>query len=253
MDRQALNLVTLAKALILKRLPYIGKILAKLVVVWKPGLNTFAVSSRGHLMIDPIAAVRWGEKEGSLLMLGGIILHESLHVMLSHFHRRGERDPKLWNVATDLAINTIVLQSGFDLPDTGLFAEDAPNKVPTTFPGKDGEFTVPGNMDAFQIYDYLVSKGVSGEDAQAAAGDDTTPASGDCGSGAGGEAKDGEPSHGERDEHGNEIPQTTQAEMDTARQQAAQAIQDAATKGAGSVAGGLTVWAGMELSPPVAD
>lgn len=37
-----------------------------------------------------------------------IMIHEFMHILLMHFLRKSTRDAKLWNVSTDLAINTII-------------------------------------------------------------------------------------------------------------------------------------------------
>lgn len=50
----------------------------------------------------------------------GLIAHEVMHCVFNHMTRRQERDPKVWNVATDLAINTHLLACGFVLPEGGL-------------------------------------------------------------------------------------------------------------------------------------
>ena len=50
----------------------------------------------------------------------GLIAHEVMHCVFNHMTRRQERDPKVWNVATDLAINTHLLDCGFLLPEGGL-------------------------------------------------------------------------------------------------------------------------------------
>jgi len=39
-----------------------------------------------------------------------------MHCALGHQCRRGEREPGLWNVAADLAINPILIGNGFTLP-----------------------------------------------------------------------------------------------------------------------------------------
>ena len=43
-----------------------------------------------------------------------------MHCVLSHPLRCGERDPELWNVACDHAINLHLLDQGFILPDDGI-------------------------------------------------------------------------------------------------------------------------------------
>ena len=48
--------------------------------------------------------------------LEGTLAHEVLHCALGHQCRRGERDPELWNVAADFAINPILIGNGFALP-----------------------------------------------------------------------------------------------------------------------------------------
>lgn len=52
--------------------------------------------------------------------LTGVVAHEGGHIAFGHHLRRGERDPKLWNMATDYVINLLLLESGFKLPDGGL-------------------------------------------------------------------------------------------------------------------------------------
>ena len=44
--------------------------------------------------------------------LEAVLAHEVLHCALGHHCRRGERDPKLWNEAADLAINSILVANG---------------------------------------------------------------------------------------------------------------------------------------------
>ncbi|MFX1250842.1 MAG: VWA-like domain-containing protein [Promethearchaeota archaeon] len=47
-----------------------------------------------------------------------------LHIALNHIERRGDRDPQRWDVATDFAVNPILLQSGFKLPEGSLIEEN---------------------------------------------------------------------------------------------------------------------------------
>jgi predicted metal-dependent peptidase len=50
----------------------------------------------------------------------GVLAHEIAHVTGKHHLRRGERDPKLWNIACDYAINPLLIACGFKLPPGGL-------------------------------------------------------------------------------------------------------------------------------------
>jgi len=54
----------------------------------------------------------------------GVIVHELAHKALKHMLRRHTRDPKKWNYATDYAINLIVIEEGFKLPEGGLFKSE---------------------------------------------------------------------------------------------------------------------------------
>ncbi len=67
------------------------------------------------------------------------LAHEAGHKMYFDHLRRGHRDPKLWNRATDFRINYVLKMSGFELDDTFLY---------------DQRFH-DWNWDAEQIYDFL--------------------------------------------------------------------------------------------------
>ena len=50
----------------------------------------------------------------------GLVAHEVGHCALGHLWRRKGRDKALWNQACDHAINLLLLESGFELPEGGL-------------------------------------------------------------------------------------------------------------------------------------
>ena len=50
----------------------------------------------------------------------GLIGHEVMHCALGHPWRRGGRDGKRWNVACDHAVNPVLKEAGFSLPEGGL-------------------------------------------------------------------------------------------------------------------------------------
>jgi len=58
------------------------------------------------------------------LVMEGVICHEALHCCLLHLWRRGERDKSGWNVACDYSINTIIKDSGLELPSGCLLNYD---------------------------------------------------------------------------------------------------------------------------------
>ncbi|MGB1973343.1 MAG: DUF2201 family putative metallopeptidase [Vibrio toranzoniae] len=62
--------------------------------------------------------------------LMGVLAHEVMHCVGNHSGRRQNRDPKLWNVACDYAINPIVIKSGFILPEGVLIDSKYENQTP---------------------------------------------------------------------------------------------------------------------------
>ena len=62
---------------------------------------------------------RWVNKF-SLTQIEGLVAHEVMHCVFMHMLRRQERDPAKWNIAADHAINLLLLDDGFILPDDGI-------------------------------------------------------------------------------------------------------------------------------------
>ena len=54
----------------------------------------------------------------------GLAAHLVMHPACNHHKRRQSRDPKMWNRACDYAINWILLDAGFTLPDAYLYLEE---------------------------------------------------------------------------------------------------------------------------------
>ena len=79
--------------------------------------------------------------------LRGLICHEVLHCTGCHHTRRGERDPKLWNIATDYIINQICKESSLIVPEGALL---------------DDKYTSDWSPEA--VYNDLVDRQDSGED-----------------------------------------------------------------------------------------
>jgi predicted metal-dependent peptidase len=77
----------------------------------------------------------------------GVMAHEVCHIVMKHQIRRGERDPERWNIACDYAINEILVEGQFTLPEGGLL---------------DGQYN---GLTAEQIYERLpedIGKGGGG-------------------------------------------------------------------------------------------
>jgi predicted metal-dependent peptidase len=55
--------------------------------------------------------------------LAGVLAHEVMHPALQHHTRRGDREPRRWNMACDYAINPMVVDAGLTLPK-GVLLDD---------------------------------------------------------------------------------------------------------------------------------
>ncbi len=49
----------------------------------------------------------------------GVLAHEIGHLALLHLVRRKNREPEKWNIATDLATNSLLIKNDFSLPKSG--------------------------------------------------------------------------------------------------------------------------------------
>lgn len=74
--------------------------------------------------------------------LTGLLAHEIMHITLLHHIRRNNRSEDKWNIACDYAINPLLIDSGFSLPNGYLFehlyknmsAEQIYSKLPDSPP-----------------------------------------------------------------------------------------------------------------------
>jgi len=91
-------------------------------------------------------------------ILRTLIAHETMHCAALHHIRRDGRDPQRWNIACDHAINPLLAEAGFDLPEgalidpvyAGMSAEDIYDRLPQDAggngPGPNGNGNDPGGM-----------------------------------------------------------------------------------------------------------
>jgi predicted metal-dependent peptidase len=77
--------------------------------------NGAGVDADGNLYYDP----KW-IKELSDEQTIGLILHEIMHLSFLHLLRRGNRAPIKWNIACDIAVNKIIQDNNFELPEGGI-------------------------------------------------------------------------------------------------------------------------------------
>lgn len=74
------------------------------------GVGTMGISNNGKIYINPEFVMALDKEE-----LGGVLAHEMLHLVLTHHSRRGNRDPWIWNIATDMCINKALMTDNIRL------------------------------------------------------------------------------------------------------------------------------------------
>ena len=90
-------------------------VLFNLVHIWDNSVGTAATNGKYIKYNIPFFMALDAEERLFLL------LHETLHVVFMHMLRRGERDPRIWNIAADYVINALLISLGYKMPKMGLY------------------------------------------------------------------------------------------------------------------------------------
>jgi len=131
------KLITESKVKLLMKNPFFGYLVNSLSVKGKK--MPFPVGTDGRSIYYDEELL---EEIGiTLEEMEGILVHEVMHLILEHSERLGTRNKFKWNMATDLAVNSMLRKWRFQLPEGSLFEEK--------YVG----------MSADQIYDELPDKG----------------------------------------------------------------------------------------------
>ena len=110
----ASDLFAKARAALLVSAPFWGVLSLRLAPIEDssiPTMKTDGVSIRYNP--DFVAGL-------SRSVLRTCIAHETMHCAALHHTRRGARDLRRWNIACDYAINPLLVEAGFELPDGAL-------------------------------------------------------------------------------------------------------------------------------------
>ena len=109
--------------------PYFEMILTMLRPVWDPpGLPTLAVDDGARLFMNSQFCAGLDGNEAA-----AVLAHEANHIMRDHGDRRGDRDPEIWNIACDAAINFDLRNSTVpELPGDPIFPETINCEAPDT-------------------------------------------------------------------------------------------------------------------------
>lgn len=90
---------------------FFASVICKLKVVFETKNNPTACTDGKRVIWNPEFVDKLSDDQ-----LLGVSAHEVMHVTNAHHARMGNRNPRLWNVAADLAINDLLLGADFKLP-----------------------------------------------------------------------------------------------------------------------------------------
>lgn len=214
--------VVKARCGLLMREPFFGTLSLRLWLIESEKCKTMEVNGR-DLRFNPTWAL-----ELPLAELEAVIAHEVMHCALGHHLRRGGRQVKEWNEATDHAVNHELHRVGFQLPEQALMAPE--------FKG----------MASESIYDLIVTRK---QDAQAGKQEQSNAQAGGENQKGDGESATGtvEDAVGDAGEAADEADLVSQ-ENDW-QQAVAQAAQ--AARGCGNMPGGIERAIESTLRPKV--
>ena len=149
--------LTKARTRLVLSQPFFGSLALRMGLIENPGIETMATNGR-DVYFNPSFVDGLTMDE-----LVGVLAHEVMHPACNHHTRRGGRDAERWNIAADYAINPVLVDNGFTLPEgalldpahAGLSAEAIYNRLPPAQSGgggQDGNCPDPGRcggvMDA---------------------------------------------------------------------------------------------------------
>lgn len=90
------------KVQMLKHEPFYGDVLMRLNITADRSVETACTNGR-WIKYNPdfMASLNAAQRNY-------VLLHEVLHVILKHWKRQGDRDPRLWNIACDMVVNNYI-------------------------------------------------------------------------------------------------------------------------------------------------
>lgn len=108
-----------ARIQLIQRSTFFGTLALHLKLKPTMEIETSAVNMKDEMLFNP----RWINKR-SFDEAIFVCAHEVMHLALDVFGRCRGRNPQLWNVAHDFAINLLLVESGFQMPDECLYNKE---------------------------------------------------------------------------------------------------------------------------------
>ena len=138
---KASETMTKARIRLVSTHPFFGNASMKLKLIEDPNIETMCTNGK-EIRYSPAFV-----EDNIMLHNVGVLAHEVMHVTNGHCLRRGDKNAKLFNVACDYAINPILVNGGFELPEgallddayNGMSAEEIYNSLLDDYEQEEGE------------------------------------------------------------------------------------------------------------------
>tara|TARA_Y100000296_G_scaffold62377_1_gene72435 strand:- start:629 stop:1894 length:1266 start_codon:yes stop_codon:yes gene_type:complete len=152
--------ITKSKIQLQKTSPFFAHLVMNMDIKESDQVPSMGVNAKGNAIYnkDWIATL-------DLETIKGVLCHETMHVALLHLLRLGKKQGLIWNIATDIAINWIIRNEGFQLPEEGIIPDQ---RGWVTLQSEDGDVKIratkddgAGNMiekTADELYEELLDK-----------------------------------------------------------------------------------------------
>jgi predicted metal-dependent peptidase len=128
---------TVARYIAVRKAPYFAHALFRIPIITTPTVPIAAMDMYGRMYINPQVVKEWTPEH-----IATILVHEMFHFLNEHFGRKGAREQKRWNIATDMEIANTLRTMDFRL-DT-----PTPHITPE-------QYNLPENLLAEEYYDML--------------------------------------------------------------------------------------------------
>lgn len=109
--------ITRAKVYLIFYQPWFGQLSNYLSFHINNDIDTMAVNINGDVFFNEKFVESLSKEE-----LAGVLCHEILHLAFQHLARMGGKNPKIWNIAGDIKVNTEIVfnTKNFKLPETAI-------------------------------------------------------------------------------------------------------------------------------------
>ena len=158
----AIKVLSRAKTQLMLHHPFFGSLAMSLPFIEDTGIDTMCTNGK-EIRYSPDFVLAHTPEQ-----ITGVVAHEVMHVTNKHPLREGKRDHRLWNIATDYAINPIIIDAGLELPRDGLhdprfkgmsaekiytLLQSGEGKIPEDDGWSFGEIEAPTNDDGSAMSD----------------------------------------------------------------------------------------------------